>query len=122
MRAVQRHNTKLFARRTLFSLPSVPYAKTGLPPAISPQALDLHLNKHHQTYVNNANKLVTGTPHESASLEQVTKRRLGFFSSSFARRSSRTRTIRSTWPSCSTTWLRFTTTGSLFLAQRKNCG
>ncbi len=61
----------LHARRTLFSLPAVSYAKTGLPPAISPQAMDLHLNKHHQTYVNNANKLVTGTPHESATLEQV---------------------------------------------------
>lgn len=59
--------------RSLFSLPNVPYAKTGLPPTITAEAMDYHLNKHHQTYVTNANKLVVGTPFESAPLEQVIK-------------------------------------------------
>ncbi len=74
MRVVQRSRTVFHGTRSLFSLPHVAYAKTGLPPAISPTAMDLHLFKHHQTYVNNANKLVTGTPHETAPLEQVSSR------------------------------------------------
>ena len=37
------------AERTLFSLPQLSYdVKEGLMPAITPKALDLHVNKHHQ--------------------------------------------------------------------------
>merc|ERR1712146_216129 len=58
--------------RSLFTLPELPYSlEKGLNPAISSQALDLHYNRHHLTYVNNANKLVSGTPYESMELEDV---------------------------------------------------
>jgi hypothetical protein len=36
---------RLVCSRSLFSLPLVSYAKTGLPPLLSPLAMDLHLNK-----------------------------------------------------------------------------
>ena len=40
-------------------------------PVYSPKALDLHYNKHHNAYVNNANRLATGTEYEDKPLEQV---------------------------------------------------
>ena len=52
-------------------LPPLPYAKNALAPHISPETLEYHYGKHHQTYVTNLNKLVEGTEFENASLEDV---------------------------------------------------
>eukprot|EP00013_Stygamoeba_regulata_P005974 CAMPEP_0177637624 /NCGR_PEP_ID=MMETSP0447-20121125/5066_1 /TAXON_ID=0 /ORGANISM="Stygamoeba regulata, Strain BSH-02190019" /LENGTH=238 /DNA_ID=CAMNT_0019139555 /DNA_START=179 /DNA_END=895 /DNA_ORIENTATION=+ len=53
------------SKRTLFTLPPLPYAvEKGLAPAISPKALDIHYNRHHNTYVQNLNRFVAGTEFE----------------------------------------------------------
>lgn len=39
-----------------FALPKLPYALNALEPVISEEIMNLHYNKHHQTYVNNLNK------------------------------------------------------------------
>ncbi len=54
-----------------FELPKLPYAADALQPFISKQTIDFHYGKHHQTYVNNLNNLVPGTPFENASLEKI---------------------------------------------------
>ena len=54
-----------------FELPALPYAKDALAPHISAETLEYHYGKHHQTYVNNLNKLVEGTEHENAELTDV---------------------------------------------------
>ena len=54
-----------------FTLPTLPYAANALEPAISQQTIEFHYGKHHQTYVNNLNTLVKGTPFENASLEEI---------------------------------------------------
>ncbi len=54
-----------------FTLPPLPYARDALAPHISPNTLDYHYGKHHQTYVDNLNKLTDGTPHANAALEDV---------------------------------------------------
>ncbi len=56
-----------------FELPPLPYARDALAPIISKDTLDFHYGKHHQTYVDNLNKMVDGTPHADASLEDVIK-------------------------------------------------
>ncbi len=56
-----------------FKLPELPYAKDALAPHISAETLEYHYGKHHQTYVDNLNKLVAGTPNESKSLEELVK-------------------------------------------------
>ncbi|HMX08542.1 MAG TPA: Fe-Mn family superoxide dismutase [Microthrixaceae bacterium] len=53
------------------SNPPLPYAQDALAPHISPETLEYHYGKHHQTYVTNLNKLVEGTEFENASLEDV---------------------------------------------------
>jgi Fe-Mn family superoxide dismutase len=52
-------------------LPELPYDKKALEPYISAETIDFHYGKHHQTYVNNLNKLVPDTEWESASLEDI---------------------------------------------------
>jgi superoxide dismutase, Fe-Mn family len=52
-------------------LPPLPYPRSALAPAISAETLEFHYGKHHQAYVDNLNKLVPGTPLESASLDQI---------------------------------------------------
>ena len=54
-----------------FSLPPLPYADNALDPLISSQTLGFHHGKHHQTYVNNLNKAVAGTPLAEMTLEKI---------------------------------------------------
>ncbi|MEZ5938034.1 MAG: superoxide dismutase [Hyphomonadaceae bacterium] len=54
-----------------FTLPPLPYARNALEPHMSERTFDFHYGKHHQAYVDNLNKLVAGTPLETASLEEV---------------------------------------------------
>lgn len=55
----------------MFELPKLPYAPNALEPVLTEKTLSFHYGKHHQTYVDNLNKLVPGTPFENASLEEI---------------------------------------------------
>lgn len=57
----------------MFTLPKLPYEKNALEPFISSETLEYHYGKHHQTYVDNLNKLVAGTEFENLSLEEIIK-------------------------------------------------
>jgi superoxide dismutase, Fe-Mn family len=54
-----------------FELPPLPYDYTALEPHIDEQTMRLHHDKHHQAYVDNANKALAGTEWEHASVESV---------------------------------------------------
>lgn len=56
-----------------FTLPALPYEMDALEPHISKETLEYHYGKHHQTYVNNLNKLITGTEFEEKDLEDIIK-------------------------------------------------
>jgi superoxide dismutase, Fe-Mn family len=58
----------------VFNLPTLGYSPTDLVPVISEQTLAFHHGKHHQTYVDNLNKLVPGTEYENKSLEEIIKK------------------------------------------------
>jgi hypothetical protein len=55
-----------FRRPTImtFKLPPLPYAYDALGPQMSAETLQYHHDKHHQAYVDMANKLVPGTKYE----------------------------------------------------------
>ena len=55
------------------SLPELPYGKDALAPYISANTLDFHHGKHHKTYVDNLNKLITSTDLAEKSLEEIIK-------------------------------------------------
>lgn len=60
-----------------FELPSLPYSYDALAPYMSRETLEYHHDKHHQAYVDNANKLIEGTGLEGKSLEDVVKGSFG---------------------------------------------
>jgi Fe-Mn family superoxide dismutase len=52
-------------------LPPLPYGDNALDPVISANTLGFHYGKHHKTYVDNLNKLITDTELADLSLEEV---------------------------------------------------
>lgn len=55
----------------MIELAPLPYWFNALEPVIDTQTLELHYGKHHQGYVNKLNELITGTPYEGKSLEEI---------------------------------------------------
>lgn len=45
----------------MFELRKLPYAKDSMGDFLSPVTFDFHYSKHHQTYINNLNKLIENT-------------------------------------------------------------
>ena len=54
-----------------FELPPLPYDYAALEPHIDEQTMRLHHDKHHQAYVDNANKALAGTEWEDSSVESA---------------------------------------------------
>ena len=54
-----------------YNMPTLPYAKDALAPVISQETIDYHYGKHLQTYVNNLNSLVSGTPYEGKCVKEI---------------------------------------------------
>ena len=54
-----------------FTLPDLPYDYGALEPHIDEQTMRIHHDKHHQAYVDNANKALEGTPWADHPVEQV---------------------------------------------------
>lgn len=52
-------------------LMTLPYAQDALEPLMSKETLEYHYGKHHQTYVNNLNNLITGTKFENSALVEI---------------------------------------------------
>jgi Fe-Mn family superoxide dismutase len=54
-----------------YEVPPLPYDYAALEPHIDEQTMRLHHDKHHQAYVDNANKALEGTEWEDRPVEQV---------------------------------------------------
>jgi Fe-Mn family superoxide dismutase len=54
-----------------FEVPPLPYDYNALEPHIDEQTMRIHHDKHHQAYVDNANKALDGTEWADADVEQV---------------------------------------------------
>lgn len=58
-------------------LPPLKYARDALAPHISAETIDYHYGKHHQTYVDNLNKLVKDTPMDQMDLVDIVRQSSG---------------------------------------------
>ncbi len=54
-----------------FQLPDLPYDHAALEPHIDARTMEIHHGKHHQAYVDNANKALEGTEWADRSVEDV---------------------------------------------------
>jgi Fe-Mn family superoxide dismutase len=54
-----------------YTLPPLPYAYDALEPYIDTKTMEVHHDRHHQAYVDNANAGLEGTALASASVEEV---------------------------------------------------
>lgn len=52
-------------------LPTLPYGLNGLAPVISEETMQYHYGRHHQTYINNLNKLIAGTMFDGMNLDEI---------------------------------------------------
>ncbi len=82
-----------------YTVPPLPYPYDALEPYIDKMTMEIHHDKHHQAYVDNANAALEGTSMADAPPEEVLEEPL---------RSSRTRSARRR----ATTWAATTTTRS----------
>lgn len=55
----------------MFTLSPLPYPQNALEPYMSAKTLEFHHGKHHQTYIDNLNKLIQNTEFENLSLEEI---------------------------------------------------
>lgn len=53
------------------TMPQLPYTLEALAPKMSGETLEYHYGKHLQTYIDNLNKLIVGTPYETMPLEEI---------------------------------------------------
>ena len=54
-----------------FQVPDLPYAHDALEPHIDARTMEIHHGKHHQAYVDNANKALDGTEWADRSVEDI---------------------------------------------------
>lgn len=54
-------------------LPPLPYAENALEPVITAKTIGFHYGKHHKGYLDNLNKLITGTDYSELTIEEIIK-------------------------------------------------
>jgi Fe-Mn family superoxide dismutase len=57
--------------RMPFELPPLPYAFNALEPHIDATTMEIHHDRHHKAYVDNANAALAGTAWENSTVEEV---------------------------------------------------
>ena len=80
-------------------MPELPYAPEALAPKMSRETLDYHYGKHLQTYVDNLNRLIPGTPYAEMPLDEIVRRADGAVFNNAAQAWNHTFFFRSLTPS-----------------------
>ena len=52
-------------------LPELPYGFDALAPVISAETIEYHYGKHFQTYIDNLNRMIEGSPYEDMGIDEI---------------------------------------------------
>lgn len=63
--------TRMARAAPAHALPPLPYPENALEPVISANTISFHYGKHHKGYLDNLNKLISGTEFADMPLEQI---------------------------------------------------
>ena len=61
----------------MFSMETVPYLESGLPGFLTPHAVQVHVTKHHQAYIDTGNNLIKGTELDGKPIEEIIQKATG---------------------------------------------
>ncbi len=61
----------------ILTIPSLPYPENALEPIISAKTVSVHYGKHHKGYLDNLNKLISGTEFADMTLELIIQKTSG---------------------------------------------
>ncbi len=65
------NSSNILRGKSSLVLPPLPYAENALEPVITAETMRFHYGKHHKAYVDNLNKLISGTDYSELSLEEI---------------------------------------------------
>jgi len=65
------NSSNMLRGKSSLVLPPLPYAENALEPVIKAETMRFHYGKHHKGYVDNLNKLISGTDYSELSLEEI---------------------------------------------------
>ena len=61
----------------MYSIEKVPYLESGLPGFLTAHAVQIHVQKHHQGYVDTANKIVPASEFNGKPIEEILQNATG---------------------------------------------
>ena len=64
-------------KQMAFEMMELPYKKEALEPYISAETMNYHYGKHYKTYVDNLNKLISGTDYDNMALDEIIRSTAG---------------------------------------------
>jgi Fe-Mn family superoxide dismutase len=67
----------VFRASSAIVLAALPYAENALEPVITAKTLSFHYGKHHKGYVDNLNKLISGSDYSDLPLDEIIKGTFG---------------------------------------------
>lgn len=65
------NSAEILRAKSSLVLSPLPYAENALEPVISAKTVSFHYGKHHKGYLDNLNKLITGTDYSDMTLEEI---------------------------------------------------
>jgi Fe-Mn family superoxide dismutase len=71
MSQIESNSSNVLRAASSLVLPPLPYAENALEPVITAKTMSFHYGKHHKGYVDNLNKLISGTDYSELSLEEI---------------------------------------------------
>ena len=73
VQAAAKTSENIDTQKGVYTLLPLPYSYSGLEPSIDTRTVEIHYSKHHQSYVDNLNQAIAGTPWAEKTMQDLFK-------------------------------------------------